>query len=134
MAERLSFRTYQVGLEWAFRELADGSVKLDFIVGIGVHGMGHSHPANVAATVDAAIEDTVMQGNLQQSTPTVAMIQELLSLAKPEQSELQHVMLTTSGAMANENALKIAFHARQPANRVICIDNCFAVDHWLLLR
>ncbi len=109
-----------------FVELADGSVKLDFIVGIGVHGMGHSHPANVAATVDAAIEDTVMQGNLQQSTPTVAMIQELLSLAKPEQSELQHVMLTTSGAMANENALKIAFHARQPANRVICIDNCFA--------
>ncbi len=26
-----------------FVELADGSVKLDFIVGIGVHGLGHSH-------------------------------------------------------------------------------------------
>ncbi len=58
----------------SFVELADGSVKLDFIVGIGVHGMGHSHPANVAATVDAAIEDTVMQGNLQQGLSTVTLI------------------------------------------------------------
>ncbi len=109
-----------------FVELADGSVKLDFIVGIGVHGLGHSHLANVRATVDAAIEDTVMQGNLQQNVPTLQLIQELLKLAKPEQSELQHVLLTTSGAMANENALKIAFHAKTPASRVICIDNCFA--------
>jgi 4-aminobutyrate aminotransferase-like enzyme len=109
-----------------FVELADGSVKLDFIVGIGVHGLGHSHLANVAATVDAAIEDTVMQGNLQQSGSSAAMMSELLQLARPEESELQHVMLTTSGAMSNENALKIAMHARTPANRVICIENCFA--------
>ena len=27
-----------------FVELADGSVKLDLITGIGVHGYGHSHP------------------------------------------------------------------------------------------
>ena len=37
-----------------FVELADGSVKLDFIVGIGVHGMGHSHPAMMHSTIDAA--------------------------------------------------------------------------------
>jgi acetylornithine aminotransferase len=28
--------------------------------------------------------------------------------------------------MANENALKIAFHNRFPANRILAIDNCFA--------
>ena len=28
----------------SFVELADGSVKLDFITGIGVHGLGHSPP------------------------------------------------------------------------------------------
>ena len=109
-----------------FVELADGSVKLDFIVGIGVHGLGHSHPANLEATVDAAIEDTVMQGNLQQNVPTLTLIQELLKLAKPDASKLEHVLLTTSGAMANENALKIAMHSRTPADRVICSDNCFA--------
>ena len=109
-----------------FVELADGSVKLDFIVGIGVHGLGHSHPANVAATVDAAIEDTVMQGNLQQNQPSLQMLEELLRLAEPDSSQLSHAMLSTSGAMANENALKIAMHARAPASRVICLENCFA--------
>ena len=49
-----------------FVELGDGSVKLDFITGIGVHGYGHSHPLLVEAAIDSAIGDTVMQGNLQQ--------------------------------------------------------------------
>ncbi len=51
-------------------ELADGSVKLDFISGIGVYGLGHSDPAMVDASVAGAIEDVVMQGNLQQHPPT----------------------------------------------------------------
>ena len=109
-----------------FVELADGSVKLDFIVGIGVHGMGHSHPAMLASTVDAAIEDTIMQGNLQQNAPSVIMAERLIKLANQSGAKLAHCLLSTSGAMANENALKIAFHNRFPASRVICIDNCFA--------
>jgi 4-aminobutyrate aminotransferase-like enzyme len=107
-------------------ELADGSVKLDFIVGIGVHGMGHSHPAMLASTVDAALEDTVMQGNLQQNAPSVAMAERLIELGNRSGAKLAHCLLSTSGAMANENSLKIAFHHRFPAHRVICIDNCFA--------
>jgi acetylornithine aminotransferase len=95
-------------------ELGDGSVKLDFIVGIGVHGMGHSSPEMLSATVDAALEDTVMQGNLQHDSASLWMCERLIALA-----QLQ-------GAMANENSLKIAFHNRAPASRVICIDNCFA--------
>ncbi len=109
-----------------FVELADGSVKLDFIVGIGVHGMGHSHPAMLATTVDAAIEDTVMQGNLQTNAPTVALCERLIRLGNRQGAQLAHCLLSTSGAMANENSLKIAFHNRFPASRVLCIDNCFA--------
>lgn len=109
-----------------FVELADGSVKLDFIVGIGVHGLGHSHPAMLASTVDASLDDTVMQGNLQQNSPSLEMCERLLKLASATGAKLQHCLLTTSGAMANENSLKIAFHNRAPATRVICLDNCFA--------
>lgn len=109
-----------------FVELADGSVKLDFIVGIGVHGLGHSHPAMLASTVDASLDDTVMQGNLQQNSPSLEMCERLIKLASATGANLQHCLLTTSGAMANENSLKIAFHNRAPATRVICLDNCFA--------
>ena len=109
-----------------FVELGDGSVKLDFIVGIGVHGLGHSHPAMLDATIDAGLEDTVMQGNLQHNSGSLAMCERLLELANQQGAKLDHCLLSTSGAMANENSLKIAFHNRFPASRVICMDNCFA--------
>ncbi|QDV69741.1 Acetylornithine aminotransferase [Rosistilla carotiformis] len=107
-------------------ELADGSVKLDFIGGIGVHGMGHSHEQMLDAAIDGALEDTVMQGNLQQNRPSIALCERLISIANSNGSELAHCLLSTSGAMANENALKIAFHARRPADRIIAFTNCFA--------
>lgn len=107
-------------------ELADGSVKLDMIGGIGVHGAGHSHPAILDAAVDAALEDTVMQGNLQQHPPSLLMSERLLKLATLQGAPLQHCMLSTSGAMANENALKIALHSATPADRVLAFDNAFA--------
>jgi acetylornithine aminotransferase len=109
-----------------FVELGDGSVKLDFIVGIGVHGMGHSHPAMLDATIDAGLEDTVMQGNLQHNSGSLEMCERLIGLANQSGAKLDHCLLSTSGAMANENSLKIAFHNRFPASRVICMDNCFA--------
>lgn len=107
-------------------ELADGSVKFDFISGIGVHGLGHSHPQMLEATIDAALEDTVMQGNLQQHPPSLRVCERMLGLANQQGAALAHCLLSTSGAMANENALKIAFHNRQPADRLFAIDNCFA--------
>lgn len=107
-------------------ELADGSVKFDFISGIGVHGLGHSHPQLLDACIDAALEDTVMQGNLQQHPPSLKLCERLLDLANRRGATLAHCLLSTSGAMANENALKIAFHNRHPADRIFAIDNCFA--------
>ena len=107
-------------------ELADGSVKLDFIVGIGVHGLGHSSPHMLKASLHAELEDTIMQGNLQQHPPSLEICERLLKLARKFGAQLEHCLLSTSGAMANENALKIAFHNRAPADRILALDNCFA--------
>lgn len=101
-------------------ELADGSIKYDFICGIGTHYWGHSHPAIIEACIQAAISDTVMQGHLQQNVDTVTLSKLLI-----DHSKLDHCFLTTSGAMANENALKIAFQKNWPANRILAFDHCF---------
>jgi 4-aminobutyrate aminotransferase-like enzyme len=106
-------------------ELADGSVKLDMITGIGVHGMGHSSPELLEAGIDAVLCDTVMQGNLQQNEPSVELTELLVQLATETGSDLQHCVLSTSGAMANENALKIAYQKNHPAHRVFAFENCF---------
>lgn len=107
-------------------ELADGSIKLDFIGGIGVHGLGHNSPLLLNASIDSALEDTVMQGNLQQNPITVTMSETLIKMACKSGATLKHCMISTSGAMSNENALKIAFHNRFPADRVLALDHCFA--------
>ncbi len=109
-----------------FVELADGSVKLDFITGIGVHGYGHSHPLLIEAGIDAAISDTVMQGNLQQNTNSVEFTKLLVETACETGADLQHCLLSSSGAMANENALKMAFQKTYPANRIVAFSHCFA--------
>lgn len=105
----------------ALVELMDGSIKYDFITGIGVHFFGHSNPAVISASVDAAISDTVFQGHLQQNGDSL----EFLKLIT-EASKLPHAFLTTSGAMAVENALKIAFQKRMPAYRLLAFEHCFA--------
>lgn len=109
-----------------FVELADGSVKLDMITGIGVHGFGHSSPELVAAGVDAAICDTVMQGNLQQNRQSFDLFELLIRTASESGAKLEHCVLSTSGAMANENSLKLAFQKKFPANRVLAFRECFA--------
>ena len=109
-------------------ELADGSVKYDMISGIGVHYFGHSHPLLAEAGVDAAIRDTVMQGNLQQNVESVKLAKTLIELANrdPANKRLAHCFVTSSGAMANENALKLLFHKHAPANRLLAFGCGFA--------
>lgn len=110
----------------ALVELADGSVKYDFVSGIGVHHWGHSHPGLVAACLDAALRDTVMQGNLEQNTESCEVARLLLAAANGRGASLGHCFLTSSGAMANENALKIAFQKRSPASRLLAFERGFA--------
>jgi acetylornithine/succinyldiaminopimelate/putrescine aminotransferase len=101
-------------------ELADGSVKYDLISGIGVNYFGHSFEKLIDCTIDASMQDTIMQGNLQQNVDSVDLMELLVKVSK-----MEHVFLTTSGAMANENALKIIFQKKHPAHRLIAFDGCF---------
>lgn len=101
-------------------ELMDGSIKYDFICGIGPHFLGHNHPELLAAGLEAALSNTIMQGHLQQNIDSLELIELLIKASK-----LDHCFLTTSGAMANENALKIAFQKKFPANRVLAFERCF---------
>jgi len=103
----------------ALVELIDGSIKYDFINGIGAH-FGHSLPELMAATFDGWVSDTVMQGNLQQSGASAKLIHLLV-----EASGLDHCFLTSSGAMAAENALKLAFQSKIPRRRVLAFEGCF---------
>ena len=110
----------------ALVELADGSVKYDFITGIGVHYFGHSHNYIVDSGIDAALCDTVMQGHLQQNVDQMELVETFLELAKKNGSNLAHRFLSTSGATANENALKMIFQKNYPANRMLAFKKCFA--------
>lgn len=107
-------------------ELEDGSVKYDFISGIGVHHFGHSHPQITLASIKAALADTVMQGHLQQTTHSLNFSKKLLKLAQSGGAKLDHCFLSTTGVMAGENALKMAFQKKHPASRILAYKNCFA--------
>lgn len=109
----------------ALVELADGSVKYDFITGIGVHIMGHSHHKVVDACLTAALEDTVMQGNLQPNLESVECVRTLLKAVNLKGAGFDHCFLASSGVMAGENALKIAFQKKTPASRILAFKNCF---------
>lgn len=109
-----------------FVELADGSVKYDFITGIGVHYMGHSHPGVIEAQINGAISNTVMNGHLQQNTDTAALLELFSKEACKYGAGTKNVFLSTSGAMANENAFKIIFQKRAPASRFFAFEKCFA--------
>lgn len=109
----------------ALVELADGSVKYDFITGIGVHYFGHSHPGVVAAQVDGAITNTTMSGNLQQNVDSPKLFDLILEQANKYEAGFDHMFMTSSGVMAAENALKMVFQKRFPAHRVVAFEKCF---------
>lgn len=109
-----------------FVELADGSVKYDFITGIGVHYMGHSHPGVIEAQINGAIGNTVMNGHLQQNTDSAKLVELFSTQACKYGAEVKNVFLTTSGAMANENGFKMIFQKRYPAARFFSFEKCFS--------
>lgn len=104
----------------ALVELLDGSVKYDFISGIGPHFFGHNHPNLLDSSIDAALSNTTMQGNLQQNKDSIELSQLLI-----ENSGLDHCFLSSSGAMAVENGMKLAFQKQFPANRLLAFDHAF---------
>jgi 4-aminobutyrate aminotransferase-like enzyme len=103
--------------------LADGRSLLDFVGGIGVLGFGHADPDLVATALVAAASDAVFQGHLAPGPETLRLSRALLRHAGPR---LEHAWLSVSGAMANENALKIVFQKRAPADRIVVFERGFA--------
>ncbi len=105
-------------------ELCDGSVKIDFINGIGVHIFGHSHPAVLKAAAQASLSDILMQGHLQMNNEYLDFSKKIIDLAKG--SRLTHGWISPSGSMANENALKMARQKNSPARMIIAMKDSFA--------
>lgn len=108
-----------------FVELLDGSIKYDFIIGIGVHILGHAHPKVVEACLKTALENTVMFGHLQQNVSSYEFSKLLLGAANAKGSKLTHCFLSSTGVMADENAMKIAFQKHYPRHRILAFEKCF---------
>ena len=81
----------------------DGNALLDFIGGIGVGALGHSHPRIVRAISDQVARLSV--GSFT-SAPRVELVESVASHAPSP--ELHRLQLYTSGAEAVESALRLA--------------------------
>ena len=106
-------------------KLQDGSIKLDLVNGIGTHILGHSHPDVLRSSIQASLSDITMQGHLQMNEESLLLSEKILKIAK-RKSRFEHVWLTTSGAMANENALKICRQKKEGARKIIAMKSAFA--------
>jgi 4-aminobutyrate aminotransferase-like enzyme len=82
---------------------ADGNVLLDFIGGINVNALGHSHPAMVKALQEQVAKASV--GSFT-STARIELLERLIGHAPTPQ--LNRAQLYSSGAEAVESALRLA--------------------------
>jgi 4-aminobutyrate aminotransferase-like enzyme len=102
--------------------MSDGTMKLDFIGGIGVHAFGHGDADLLETAVAAAAADVVSQGHLLPGPEYVQLSRALLRNSGPR---LCHVWLAGSGTDANENALKMIYQRRAPADRIVVFERGF---------
>jgi 4-aminobutyrate aminotransferase-like enzyme len=103
--------------------LANGTTLLDFASGIGVYGMGHADRDLLETAVVAAAGDTVFQGHL---TPGAEYLRMTRALLRHSGTRLRHCWLSISGAIANENALKMILQKHSPADRIVAFERNFA--------
>jgi 4-aminobutyrate aminotransferase-like enzyme len=108
----------------ALVEMADGSVKWDMLTGIGVHFLGHGNPKVLRAQLIAGLNETAKHGNLQTNFGAYEFGEKLIEHAS-KGSNLKHAFITTSGAMANESAIKVCYQKHAPASRVLAFEHCF---------
>lgn len=104
-------------------ELADGSVKWDFICGLGVYFFGHGNEKIWRASLEAAVNDVIFQGNLLPGKDIQPLAQILIELAE---GRIAHCWPSLSGSMANDNALKAIRQKQYPAYKILAFENCFA--------
>ena len=97
---------------------ADGNEYLDFLGGISVVQIGHSHPGWVEAVSDQAAR-LAHVGNLFYTEPAMRLAQRL-----SEASLGGKVFFANSGAEANECALKLARRHRQ-GGEIVSVEGAF---------
>ncbi len=107
----------------ALVELADGSVKWDFITGIGTNFFGHSDRQMTRTAIVAALSDVPIQGHLE---PNIEYVRFLSSVSQIAPGRCKHVWPSMSGTAANENALKMIRQKKHPAWRVLAFSGAFA--------
>ncbi|MBA2506137.1 MAG: acetylornithine transaminase [Thermoleophilaceae bacterium] len=90
-----------------------GNEYLDFLAGISVVQLGHSHPAWVEAVTDQ-VARLAHVGNLYYSEPGIRLAQRLADLSLGGK-----VFFTNSGAEANECAIKLARRHRAHGDIVV---------------
>jgi acetylornithine/N-succinyldiaminopimelate aminotransferase len=102
--------------------MADGTTKIDFVGGIGVQLFGHADEDLLATAVAAAAADVLFQGHL---LPGPEYLRLSRDLKKAAGSRFRHVWLSLSGAVANENALKMIFQRHAPADHIAVFERAF---------
>ncbi len=102
----------------------DGKKYLDFLSGIAVNTLGHSHPALIKALIKQSKKVWHVSNSFQIPEG------ELLAKKLAKKTFAQKVIFVNSGAEANEAAIKVArryfYSVGKPyKNRILCIKNSF---------
>jgi len=103
--------------------LANGRTLIDFVSGIGAYLFGHADADLLETAAVAAARDSVFQGHLMPGTEYHGLLKALLRHTGPR---IRHGWLSVSGAVANENALKIVLQKHAPADTVVAFERSFA--------
>jgi len=101
----------------------DGNTFIDFIGGVGVLNVGHSHPAVVEAIVEQAQRFTHTDYTIVPYEPYVRLCERLNASATPIEGPKKAALFNT-GAETVENAVKIA-RAHTGRSGVICFAGAF---------
>lgn len=85
----------------------EGKRYLDFLCGIAVTGLGHSHP-RIAKAISEQANTLLHVSNLFITEPQLEVAENLDRLIKAETGQSGKILFQNSGAEANEAALKLA--------------------------
>lgn len=107
-----------------YLEFADGSVKLDFITGIGVNFLGYSNPDVIKNQIEGISQTNVYESHLICSSNLENFLRKTVQLVNKD-TNLRHCFPAMSGAMANENAVKIAFHNSPGRDQIVVFKDSF---------
>jgi 4-aminobutyrate aminotransferase-like enzyme len=108
--------------EGAWVQLADGRRILDMVSGIGPYVFGHDDQDLLETAAVAAAADVAFQGHVLPGLEYYRLSQILLRHAG---ERLEHVWLSLSGSMANENAWKMILQRHAPADQVLAFEHAF---------